>query len=111
MLLDKKLSFSEDTKQRIKNCNARLFSLHSVLKNKNLNNKVKVNLYKTLARPIATYGFIARCGMSSFLMEQYRMMERKFLRICLGVKRRKENKGWPRNARLYEKHKMCRIDN
>lgn len=111
ILFDKKLSFSEDTTQRIKNCNARFFNCYNVFKNKNLSNKIKVNLYKTLVRPIATYGFIARCGMSSFLMEKYRLMERKFLRICLGVKRRKDNKGWPRNLKLYEKFNISRIDN
>lgn len=82
---------------------------------RDLNGKIKINIYKQIVRPILGYAFPVWFVISSSQMERLRTFERSILRICTGVYRQPFSGGaefrkWFPNKCLYEKGETVRID-
>lgn len=82
-------------------------------KKEGLSKKVKLAIYRQVVRPTISYAFPVWSGISSHQMERVRILERKILSCCLGLKTRRTEQGGyvrPSCRKIYKESGMCRID-
>lgn len=60
---------------------------HLLINRNGIQNNVKLLLYKQLIRPLIGYAFVIWQSISSAQMERIRILERKIVRLCIGLKR------------------------
>lgn len=75
--------------------------------------KVKLLIYKQLVRPAISYAFPVWFSISSAQMERIRILERKMIKHCLGLKTFLNEEGrltQPNCRKLYEDSNITRID-
>lgn len=72
--------------------------------------KTKSIIYKQLLRPILSYAFPIWSDISSAQMEKLRLLERKYLRIITGIRRKPNSRHFHNNNTLYQKSNVERID-
>lgn len=93
---------------------ARIISsqLNSVLRSKHVNTQVKSYIYKTILRPIITYGCNTWINISSAQIEQLRVFERKQIRMCHETRGRSaiEQFKYINSKHLYTVTGVTRID-
>lgn len=80
-------------------------TLKPLLNSKQMSGKTKTLMYKTLIRPILTYGFSIWFTISPIVAKEMEIFERKLLRFCCG-KFRKPDKKWFSNKVIYESTKV-----
>lgn len=100
IILDNKMNFVKDNSDKISRAKAAFFGHYNLFKSKYLPVETKLLLYKTIVRPILTYGFAIKINISSHQMHRIRLVERLFLRIIYGVRRRSDGR-WPNNRHLF----------
>lgn len=81
--LNNKNTFEQEIRHRITKGNRALYALHKTLKSKIIDKKTKVTVYKTLIRPVVTYG-CETWTLTRRLEEMLDTFERKVLRKIYG---------------------------
>lgn len=110
VIFSKNLSHIKHVNHVIAKVNRCYFSLRPVLKRVGgINTRIKTLIYKQLIRPIIMYGFPSWFNISSHQMERLRVIERSCLRACTDTFRKNTHK-YAKNAVLYEKANIHRID-
>lgn len=111
--LDKFLYFNNHTNLQIIKARNAFFLYKKLFYSKYIKHKVKVLLYKSLIRPILTYGCQIWFNISPSYMEKIRIFERKCLRACTSLYRSANSnyKKFVSNKMLYNVSKISRIDN
>jgi len=91
----------EEIRSRIHAANKAYYAILTVFKNRDINCKYKTILYKTLIRPILTYG-CENWAFTGMAIKQIDIFERKVLRRIYGPT--KEGDQWRKryNAEIYE---------
>lgn len=74
---------TEEIKNRIQSANRCLFALNKLIKSKNLTRSSKIKIYKSIVRPVITYG-CETWTMTKANEEKLRRFERKILRKIFG---------------------------
>lgn len=112
--LSNKGNFNEHCRSQISKSRKVFFVMRKVFYSRSVDSAVKTLCYKTLIRPILTYGCAAWFCIDPWTMEQYRRFERQCLRCCLRSGWTTTSSGELRyisNAKLYEAVNVSRIDN
>lgn len=111
--LDKFLYFNDHVKKAINKAQKAFFMYKHLFYTKYLKSQVKIILYKSLIRPIITYGCPIWYNISPFYMEKIRVFERKCLRACTSLYRSPESDylKYINNKKLYNVANINRIDN
>ena len=93
-----------EIKARITACNKAYYSSHNMLKNKNISRKTKKNIYKTIIRPVVTYGS-ETWTLTKSAETVLNTWERKVLRKIFGPT--KDENGWRMrtNKEVYDLYK------
>lgn len=110
--LDYRLNFFNHINIQIDKAQKAFASHKRLFYSKLLTKRTKIICYKTIVRPILTYGCPVWYNISCSTMEKLRSFERKCLRACLGKYRTPESnyKKLISNPRLYEYAEITRID-
>lgn len=110
--IDKYMYYTSHLTTQLKKANTAFSILKRLFYNKNLNSNVKILCYKSLIRPILTYGCAIWYNISSSYMEKYRILERKILRVCLSKYRSSSSqyKHYISNQKIYKLADIVRID-
>ncbi|XP_076379050.1 uncharacterized protein LOC143259674 [Megalopta genalis] len=112
VFLDFKLNYCDHIQIQIKKASKAFMSHKKLFYSKYLHKSVKILCYKTLVRPILTYGCQIWFNISASTMEKLRLFERKCIRACLD-KYRSPQSNYTKliaNHTLYEEAKIIRID-
>ena len=90
-----------EIKERITAGNKAYYSSYNLLKNKNITRKTKITIYKTIIRPVVTYGS-ETWTLTKSAENMLNIWERKVLRRIFGPT--KDEKGWRMrtNKEVYE---------
>lgn len=87
-MLDRTMSFAPNTTYRIKNTMAALTKLYPIINRRSgLNTNNKIILYKTVFRPILTYGCPAWNHMSDTQLQRLQITQNKLLRLLTNSNR------------------------
>lgn len=110
--IDEYLYFNEHLKIQIKKAKSAFMLVRRLFFSKHLSTDVKLICYKSLIRPILTYGCPIWFNQCPSYMEKYRVIERKILRSCLNLYRKPETEfiHYISNAFLYNTANINRID-
>ena len=110
--LDDRLHFNKHLEIQIQKARAAFMSQKRLFYCQHLNQKIKIQCYSLLIRPIITYGCSIWFNQSCGTMELLRVFERKCLRACLGSYRSPESnfQKYISNTKLYNSANLNRID-
>lgn len=110
--IDQYLHLNDHITTRMDNANKAFCLLRRLLFNRNLSAMVKVMCYKSIIRPILTYGAPIWFNLCPSYMEKYRVLERKILRMCIGGGRASatQYKHYINNTTLYTLSDTERVD-
>lgn len=110
--IDQYLYYTDHLKIQLAKANNAFMLLRRLFFSKHLSADVKVICYKTLVRPILTYGAPIWYNMCASYMERLRVFERKALRSCTGRYRTSESQyiRYISNRMLYNSSNTSRID-
>lgn len=111
--IDEYLYFNCHIKIQTKKATSAYMLIKRLFFSKHLNSDVKLICYKSLIRPILTYGCPIWFNQCPSYMEKYRVLERKILRSCLHMYRKPETEfiHYISNEVLYNTANINRIDN
>lgn len=111
--LDKCLYYNEHVNEIIRKAQTAFFTYKSFFYSKYIKTSVKIIMYKSLIRPILTYGCPIWYNISPSYMEKLRVFERKCLRACTSLFRSADSNflKYVSNKNLYNKSNIVRIDN
>ncbi|XP_015438037.1 PREDICTED: RNA-directed DNA polymerase from mobile element jockey-like, partial [Dufourea novaeangliae] len=112
VFLDFKLNHNIHVNIQIQKASRAFIANRSLFHSKELHKSVKIICYKTLIRPILTYGCQIWFNIFAGTMEKLRVFERKCIRACLGKYRSPESNYTKliSNYKLYEEAMLVRID-
>jgi hypothetical protein len=110
--IDHMCYMSQHTKIQLEKARRAFMGARQLFYNKYLDKRVKLIAYKSLIRPILTYGCQVWFNQAPSHMEKYRIFERKCLRHCNGLYRKAETDftHYVSNRIQYEKFDSDRID-
>ena len=111
--LNDRLNYSKHINNQIIKAKQAFIISKGIFYNQNINKKVKLAAYKTLIRPILTYGSQIWYNISPSIMENMRKVERRFLRACTSkyMDARFNYKRKLSNKYIYTEANIERIDN
>ncbi|XP_015438110.1 PREDICTED: uncharacterized protein LOC107193219 [Dufourea novaeangliae] len=110
--LDFKLNHNNHVNIQIQKASRAFIANKRLFYSRELHKSVKIICYKTLIRPILTYGCQIWFNICAGTMEKLRVFERKCIRACLSKYRSPESNYTKliSNYKLYEEAKLVRID-
>lgn len=105
--------FTKNITIRINKARTTKFHLNKIFRNKNINTRIKTNMYKLYIRPILMYASQIWCRQpqtSSHQMERIRVFERKCLRSTANIKRARNSYKHVNATDIYKSADCIRID-
>lgn len=87
VLLDRKLDFNQHIQDKIKKANAARWHTRPLIHTQ-IDNKIKLNLYKTCIRPILTYASQIWCTANKTNFRKLQILQNKIIRECTHAPRR-----------------------
>lgn len=111
--LDKFLYFNQHVKESLLKAKKAFFIYRPLFHSKFIKSRVKIIMYKSLIRPIITYGCPIWFNISPSYMEKIRIFERRCLRACTSLYRSAQSNytKYISNKILYNSTNIIRIDN
>lgn len=104
--------FFNHIRNRLEGAQRAKFGLARLLRSRFIEQKIKLNIYKTFIRPVLTYAcpiWLRPNNISSCFIEKVRIFERKILRTAGNIHRRRGTFKYCDNATLYQRTNITRI--
>lgn len=110
IFFNQKLTFGRHLEHTLRKANTAYGMLANIFRNKNVNKEVKLLAYKTLIRPVISYGSVIWNQTSAYQHEIIRRKERTILRQCVGLYRNEDDRKYVNSSQLYKLANVDRID-